>query len=208
LAIDQSGSICGTNNLCNNCPDECRNIDDSPLCCSNYDAAVNFAQGFVNGVDSKTDGEFGFVRFASTGTTLTGLTSAVTVNGLLTSTAYTGGWTNTEAGIRLCTTVLDGGNSSKRILVLLTDGNPTACTSTPGSCPCTNCNAAATDEADAAATEARNKNYVVLPVGVGTGISTENLQTWAGTGNTILTVDDFDDLDTILDELIDEVLCE
>jgi hypothetical protein len=207
LAIDQSGSICGTNNLCNDCPNTCRNIVGSPLCCSNYNEAVNFAQGFVNGVDNKTDGEFGFVRFASTGTTLTGLTSAGTVNGLLTSTAYSGGWTNTEAGIRLCTAVLDGGNSSKRILVLLTDGNPTACTSTPGSCPCTNCNAAATSVANDAATDARNKNYVVLPVGVGTSISTGNLQTWAGTNGTFLTVDDFENLDTILDELIDEVLC-
>jgi hypothetical protein len=181
------------------------------LCCENYQDAVIFAEAVVNGVDNITDmdGTYGFVRFATNATEITGLTTAMIVTEFLTNTSYSGGYTNTEEAIRFCTNILDEGTTAKRILVLLTDGNPSACSSnTIGpvmGCPCIACADPATIAANNAAAVARNKNYTVLPVGVGDTISESNLRTW-GNG-TFLTVDDFDELDTILNDLIGEVIC-
>jgi hypothetical protein len=181
------------------------------LCCQNYQDAITFSEAVVSGFNNITDmnGSYGFVRFATSATEITGLTSAMIVTEFLTNTSFSGGQTNTEQAIRFCTNVLDEGTTAKRILVLLTDGNPNVCSSnTIGpvmGCPCTSCINPSTTAANNAAAAARNKNYTVLPVGVGTSISESNLNNW-GNG-TFLTVDDFDELDSILDDLIDEVVC-
>ena len=140
------------------------------------------------------NGAYGLVRFGTDAETISNLTTAEIVNNFLDNTTYIGGLTNTAQAISQCTAVLDGGTASKRILVLLTDGNPTA--------------GGGTNAAEDAAEAARNKNYTVLPVAIGGTISNATLLTWAGDGGTVLTADDFDGLDALLeDELIENIAC-
>jgi hypothetical protein len=49
-------------------------------------------------------------------------------------------------------------------------------------------------------------NITLIPVGVGTGISTTNLANW-GTGGKFLTVSDFNQLDSIIRNLTAAILC-
>jgi nitric oxide reductase activation protein len=133
---------------------------------------------------------------------------------ILGSDPYVGGYTNTASGFRLCNAQLDTGNNTKRILVMLTDGNPTACNVADNTAGC-GCQSGINDAcatgsaltaANSAAAAARADGYEVIPVGVGAGISTANLANW-GTNNTFLTVGDFGNLASIIGDLLEAALC-
>jgi len=207
LSIDQSGSICGDiapSQVFQDCP----LAQQSPFCCDNYKQSVEFATGVVDAVEKGLIdaglgmGQYGLVTFANSAEVTEGLTDAMTVTDALATTEYTAGATNTAGGISACTSVLENGTQERRILVLLTDGNPTA----PDN------EEKATDEANNEATAARIAGIQVLPVGVGTGISISNLETWAGTDefgeqNLVLSVGNFTDLPDIVDQLVQELSC-
>jgi hypothetical protein len=178
---------------------------------------VSFADAFISEIDDELNGNVvvGFVKFATTAVTVLGLSTPATAITTINTTAYSGGFTNTADAINKCRLVLTAGNNTKKILVLLTDGNPTACLNLvgcPGSCPSTGntCTNGATTIANAQATLAKNSspNITLIPVGVGSNatISTTNLANW-GTGGNYLTVADFDDLPSIIANLTDAVLC-
>jgi hypothetical protein len=209
--------------LCTSCTTSCPNVANTGFaktnnvqCCQNYANAVSFASKFVSDTETRLNGnvKVGVVRFANGGSieTVPPLTNSTSAIMEINTTAYTGGWTNTAAAISLCRTVLASGTNAKQILVLLTDGNPTACTGSVLGCnsSCTNCNDMALTGANTQATLAKNtvpNNITLIPVGVGSGISTTNLQNW-GTGHFYLTVDNFNQLPSILVSLTDAVLCE
>jgi hypothetical protein len=96
--VDQSGSICCPSpNLCQNC---------GGSCCDNYRSAINFITAAVNGIENVTNGTYGFVTFATNATTVRNLTTSTDVINAVTTTPYTGGFSNTEAGFQRCQSVL------------------------------------------------------------------------------------------------------
>ena len=125
--VDRSGSICNKT---------CDPGSYGTSCCANYKSTQEFIICTINGVQKEINGTYGFVRFATSATTITTLTTASDVITKVNTEAYSGGWTNTADSFQDCQTVL--GSDRNRILVLLTDGNPTACKRTngcPSSCP-------------------------------------------------------------------------
>jgi Mg-chelatase subunit ChlD len=131
----------------------------------------------------------GVVRFATTSSIVTNLTTSANAVTKIRTTAYSGGGTNTAAAINSCRNVLASGTSPKQLLILLTDGIPSGIT-----------------DANTQATEAKSNNITLIPVGVGADIRTTNLQTW-GTNGAYLTVSVFDDLSSIVGNLTDATLC-
>jgi hypothetical protein len=197
--VDQSGSICsGTT---------CSGL----LCCSNYVASAQFVIETVKGVQNVTNGTYGFVKFATNGVIVTSLTSPANVTSLVNTTAYSGGWTNTAQAFSQCQTVL--GNDGTRILVMLTDGNPTACngaTNCSSTCPSSGstCTASATTLASNQAKLARDNNITVISVGVGTGITYSNLLNWSGNDPLlVLNVTDFTQLNSRIAKLVETITC-
>ena len=136
------------------------------LCCPNYYVtAKNFTIATINGVQSKTNGTYGIIRFATDATIAQNLAPSTMAINAVNALSYSGGWTNTEAGIRNCDTVL--GPFGNRVIVIITDGNTTACMQGVTGCPCQGCNTPATNTASAAALTARNNNITIISIGIG-----------------------------------------
>jgi hypothetical protein len=180
FAVDQSGYICSLNQsnaqLCESC--DCRSDDIPTFCCPNYVSAKNFTIATINGVQSVTSGTYGIFHFATLSNVVTPLTTNTIAINAINTLSYTGGWTNTKAGIRNCDAV--PGAAINRVLVILTNGNPTVCTQGPVGNDCAMDNpddSATTTAANNAATTARNDNITIISVGVGseTAISNQNL---------------------------------
>jgi len=137
IAIDNSGSICseGTPRLCEDCnSNTCRangNSLTSGHCCRNYDTLTEFATKYINGLPSSEFTTFSIVKFA-TSASLIGSTavSAETAIAEIENSPYTGGWTNTQDAIDKCRKALKG--KKNPMMVLLTDGTPTACKTDEG----------------------------------------------------------------------------
>jgi hypothetical protein len=228
FALDQSGSICsGGQQLCNNCDCQSGGSSQLPLCCPNYVSATDFAIEFINEVELQTpegtsQSKYGVVFFSNENSPPTEVGQSLNSNptlstNILRTDPYVGGYTNTASGFRLCNGQLfDSGSNAKRFLVMLTDGNPTACNNvddTPtnsddDACGCESlaCAPAATAAANHAAAAARARGYIVIPVGVGNSISTTNLANW-GTGGRYLIASDFSDLQTLISSLLNATLC-
>jgi hypothetical protein len=193
VAIDQSGSICNqTSSFCSSSEGTGGFAKTgNSTCCQNYAVAASFAVEFVTITNTELNGnaKIGVVRFATDSSIATNLTTSADAVMKIRTTAYSGGGTNTAAGINSCRNVLASGTSPKQILVLLTDGIPSG-----------------KNAADTQATGAKSNNITLIPVGVGTGIDTSNLQGW-GTNGYYLTVSVFDDLPSIIGNLTDTILC-
>jgi hypothetical protein len=176
-------------------------------CCRNYAAMVSFANAFISQIDMELNGTvkvgvvtFNFDALDRTDPQLTNATDAIMVinnTEYLGNTEYRGRSRNTASAFEECRTlVLNKGNNTKQILVLLTAGNPDfdLLDRDP------------VDEADKNATLVKNANITLIPVGVGEAISTGNLENW-GTNGEYLKVTDFDDLDGIIENITDAILC-
>jgi hypothetical protein len=222
--MDQSGSICSDVNPCTTCTADRCPAEQPPLpgfaktgdntCCKNNADAGLFAEAFINATSNEFNGNVnvGFVSFATESFIQTVLTTAAGAITSIQNTVYTGGYTNTAAGIDSCRDVLRAGTSTKKILVLITDGIPTACTAGVDGCTKTcfggDCpNGMPEDAADRQATDAKNIDRIAfIPVGVGKSIRTTNLRDW-GTNGDYLTVADFNDLPDFVASLTDAIVC-
>jgi hypothetical protein len=164
----------------------------------------------ILGVQNATNGTYGATRFASSSTNITQLTSSSMAITAVNNAPYSGGYTNTEAGIRNCDAVL--GSLGNRVLVILTDGNPTACTQGPSGNDCGNGDPdnSAVAAASLSAQTARAKNITIISVGVGseTAISNQNLLNWAeGNANNVLRATNFTALDELISHLVGAITC-
>lgn len=134
FAVDQSGSICNPRpsspNTCSTCSrgnGRCRERS-SPiqLCCNNYEQVVNLASALVQQVSTiSPSSQFGYTRFSTDATRVSDLTTASTIQRRLRQTSYRGGWTNTAAALDDCSKILSSSTASNKVIVLMTDGDPT-----------------------------------------------------------------------------------
>merc|ERR1712176_335405 len=137
VAIDMSGSICSSGNkpeLCLSC-DQNGSCDaggfvEGGMCCENNQAVANFASQYIDALDASSDsgGTYSVVHFASNANVASGQGNA---KNAISTTAYTGGYTNIEDAIDKCMGELRGKDNPA--IVLISDGTPTACTTANGS---------------------------------------------------------------------------
>lgn len=168
--------------------------------------------------EANTTGSYG-IRFAtdSTTATLPALANATTAINVVTNLQYSGGYTNTVGGFNNCTTALNiAPPEVKKVLVMLTDGDPKACsplTTCPGTCPTgpngdQTCLTGALNLASGAATTARNRNIIVVGVGVGPAVATANLLNWTGgRQDRVLSATNFSQLNALIGNLIANISC-
>ena len=232
VAIDNSGSICTnpglSQQLCDTCNgDQCQaggGLASDGLCCGNYESIANFASAYVSTLPSETT--FAIVKYGSAASVISpfGASAADATQAIATS-PYTGGYTHTEDAILKCVEELKG--SENPVIVLITDGTPTACNnlstdgvSTKGQkgCKGNQCDkciggsfAAA---ANSAATLASNQGATLVPIiisSVATDIKQlEGLARCPANNDDSCNVDDYkglnveslDQLDQILDALV------
>ena len=180
LVIDNSGSVNST---------ELQTMKDA-------------ANAFVTALaPSSTTAHIGVVSFNTTATEVLGLSddaAAITaaINGIPTS----GALTNLEDGIETAQAELaaNGRVGVAKFMVIITDGEPTADNGGPGT---------PAQEAEDAATDAKNAGTEIFAVGV--GISVGNAQflqddiVSAPSANHYFDAADFDDLQAILEDLVD-----
>lgn len=112
FAMDQSGSICNPNprrpNTCSNCDrgfsSSCWDrVTARSLCCRNYEQVVDFTTQIVQQVNSiSPNSRFGYAKFSTRATRVSGLTSASNIENQLLNERYAGGWTNTADAIDEC----------------------------------------------------------------------------------------------------------
>lgn len=131
VAIDNSGSICTEGNnpkLCSDCDSNqpcesggvATNVD---LCCGNYEGVTTFAKNYVSSLNGL--GTVSVVKYGSTASVISPQGSADDAETAIETSAYTGGYTNTEDAIKKCKKELKG--TANPVIVLITDGTPTAC---------------------------------------------------------------------------------
>ena len=125
--------------------------------------------------------------------------------------------TFTGGGFASCTEILKAGDpDAKKLIVLLTDGDPTVFFEESDGGPCpdndfeesgegTFFREAAAECALDLANEARSAGIDVIPVGVGDEISQENLDAWAG--SRFFSISDFGELETVSDALLSPTPC-
>jgi len=140
VAIDMSGSICSSGNnpeLCLSC-DQNGSCDaggfvEGGMCCENNQAVANFASQYIDALDASSDsgGTYSVVHFASNANVASGQGNANNAKDAISTTAYTGGYTNIEDAIDKCMGELRG--KENPAIVLISDGTPTACTTANGS---------------------------------------------------------------------------
>jgi hypothetical protein len=205
-----SGSICG-GGLCQNCPSSCRNFALSRnTCCDNFDSLRDFAVEFVQAGDARDEEQqFSLVRFATDATTLQELGPAANVITALNNLDYTGGWTNTGDAISFCDTSLSGPTNDdvEEIIVLLTDGTPTAGDASPP--PQTGNETIAREWATTQATAAKLAGNTIITVFINSGNDADAafLETLSSGPEFAITVNDFSDLDNLLDDLLNAINC-
>ena len=153
---------------------------------------------------SANAGRYSFAFFASVVTPATPFGDTVAGNAVLDGEFYEPGSTNTPGAISTCRSRLNESSAGrKKVMVVLTDGNPTLPRSQGGQ-------AAAISFAQGNATLARDDNITVVTIGVQSSISL-NLDVLLGlTGSNpelALSVTSFDELKTLLDSLLNGILC-
>lgn len=236
IAIDNSGSICTNPGLSQKLCDTCREDQCSAggglsngLCCGNYESITNFASTYVDNLPS--DSTFSVVKYGSAASVISPFGSSPSdAKKAITISQYTGGYTNTEDAILKCVDELK--ESQNPVIVLITDGTPTACNNKNnngvsltgrGGCTantCDKCNGKSfAGSAERAATLASNAGVTLIPVvisSVATDIDQlEDLARCPANSDDFCSVDDYkslnveslDELDTILDALVTTTEC-
>jgi len=196
-----------------------------------YNQEKSFARQLVELFSKNSDQSlFGVVTFGNeaqveTNPGLTSNTSAIsTINGLRYPSSQ---YTDTQQAFEACGNVLSAAPAGfPKIQVLITDGNPTAfipdsqCDNrgSDRNCPqscyrdtvCRGTGSAttiATDEANKQATQQKSDGSTVITVGVGSGISTSNLERWASTDDLSFTASSFTNLDSLLNLIDGAKIC-
>lgn len=180
VAIDNSGSICsvGTPKLCTNCnPNQPCTAGEGGatgdgMCCGNYKEVATFSKNYINSLNGV--GSVSVVKYGSTASVASPQGTAAAAVAAIDSEAYSGGYTNTEDAIYQCKNELQG--TTNPVIVLVTDGTPTACrkkgggykTIFQGGCNTGNCNGCINgypvDAATTLADEAASAGMSLVPV--------------------------------------------
>jgi len=180
----------------------CKDSDvDKGTCCDNFNDLIEFAKALINSLATiSDDASFTIVPFATDAKLASAVdvffsdvASADSALASLDALTYTGGRTNHAKAINICRKSLEDGNR-KKILLLITDGNP----SEPENLP----EIAATE----AATNAKSEGIFIIPVMIKQwqqpylqGISSDG---------TVFDASDFNALDTLLERLLEQVSCQ
>ena len=179
----------------------CKDSDvDKGTCCNNFNDLIEFAKALINALATISDeASFTIVPFATDAklASAVGFLSDVASAGLalasLDALTYTGGRTNHAKAINICRTSLED-EDRKKILLLITDGNP----SEPANLP--------EIAASTAATDAKSEGIFIIPVMIKQwqqpylqGISSDG---------TVFDASDFNALDTLLERLLEQVSCQ
>jgi len=233
LAIDNSGSVCSSGSspqLCYNCNanQSCKAGEQTfnSLCCGNYEHLTTFASNYI---DNLGEGTFSVVKFGTTANVISPQGTEEDAKTAIATSAYTGGYTNTDDAIYRCKNELAG--KPNPVIVLITDGTPTACrkkgggykTISDSGCSSTSCNGcingAPLDAAIAMADEASDANMSVVPVVINSiSRSVEKIERLArcpknDSGCNVndykgIQVDDIDEVDELLKDLVLSTGCQ
>jgi len=150
---------------------------------------------------------YGLVTFATTAVTLQTLNTLSNLNTKL-NTAYTGGYTNTQQAIVKCQAVLQG-STRRKVLILITDGNPTAYDDPATLNYAPSGGTTATARALTAFQNANSTGIQIIPVGVGADFNVNNpanIQRFSSTGQYLI-ASNFDTLPEKVDELVGTITC-
>lgn len=202
ITIDRSGSIC---TLPKKSSYSC---GGDPNCgCTNWDAVVQFANAFIDGMSaSDAANQFGLVKFSTSARVESELNgNATAAMDAVTNLRYTSGWTNTTGALENCRDMLKDSTSDKAI-ILITDGAPTRPLD-PDS-PTSNYDYAREQALIQAMTakEAEDVNIVGVFVNTTSG-TTDFLKKLTTHTGLYIEVTDFDELDGLSDSLVDLVQC-
>lgn len=177
---------------------------DRDTCCSNFQDVTDFSREMVNSLDEVTvDTLFSIVRFSTSASLVSDLSSAEQTLEVLDNLQYSGGLTNQAQAIQLCQESLQSSPNKdwKNMIVLITDGSPTS----PYEDPKT--------KAQDAATDAKAAGTFIAPVLISprfdffTSDRLEFMKNISSDGN-VLNVDNFDGLYDLKESLIGQILCQ
>ncbi|KAL7554028.1 hypothetical protein ACHAWF_017399 [Thalassiosira exigua] len=213
LAVDMSGSVCngdtGTN--CLDCrasflpmffESACRDrAYDEDTCCENFAKVKAFAGRLVNALgDFPAEKSFSVVQFATDARLASGLNDADWTNLEIGRLDYAGGLTNHMDAIRTCQRTFessaDGGR--RNFVVLVTDGTPTEPAYGPEA------------YANAAAAEAKADGTHIIPVFIspnGNDPTALAFMNGLSSDGKAFDVTNFDSLNSLQDQLVDQVSC-
>ena len=176
---------------------------DRKICCVNHYLERQFATQFIDTMAMfKGTSQYAVVTFADTADKIIGLSESDEATSAINSLTYTGGFTNTGQAIMKCGHYLDHGSSKNKVIIVLTDGEPTR--SIEGNDKNSQHLAYAMDKA----TAEKNKGTTIIGVTVDT-VSTDvaKVKKIATSDNHVLGVDSFEALDvTAVKELV-KIVC-
>ncbi|KAL9182296.1 hypothetical protein ACHAXT_012948 [Thalassiosira profunda] len=213
IALDMSGSVCndGSGSECLSCrssflpiffTSECRDtFVDEDTCCDNFGRVKDFSTLMVRLLGGfEGDKDFSVVQFATRAQLFQSLSSEEETVQTLGRLDYTGGMTNHGAAINLCqqTFPTDTSTSRQNFILLVTDG----VSSEPSIDP--------EIYAEQEANEAKRSETKIIPVFISpTGndwTALAFMRQLSSTGR-VFDVTDFGSLNTLQEELADEVSC-
>ncbi|EJK53651.1 hypothetical protein THAOC_26866 [Thalassiosira oceanica] len=207
FALDMSGSVCSKYDptTCDNsCTpfDQCRDFTvDVGTCCENFRSIQDFTIDMVTALD-RFNGEksYSIVQFASSGSLVQSssgdkLSTIDSVNGLV----YTGGFTNHDQAILRCREALSGTPADRnKYMLVITDGVSTRPSQNP------------VDSAIASANLAKGDGINIIPVFITTTSSGQEALDFMSTissNGMVFSVTNFESLETLEQELVEEVSC-
>jgi len=221
VAIDISGSVCSVGNDIQGCDScNCRDssnmyevngVDNEDLCCDNFVYERDFATNLVNQANALDDEQrFSIVSFATESSFrvpngAAGLADAASATTYLNNNfVYSGGWTNTGDAIAQCHASLAQSSRLGKVMVLLTDGQPTRGDDRYS-------NGAKQEHRDFAATKAdaaKNDGVTLIPVIVNTGHANPTfLRSLGSDPGMMVEVDQFSALDATLNSVLALMQC-
>mmetsp|Transcript_15633 Transcript_15633/g.33294 ORF Transcript_15633/g.33294 Transcript_15633/m.33294 type:complete len:728 (+) Transcript_15633:224-2407(+) len=214
FAVDQSGSVCNKSNgisgfECIDCQPAfyCNSPGyDTETCCYNFQLVKDFCRDMIISLDAlASDSRFSIVKFSTLASIDSELSTADETVVVLDDMIYSGGLTNHADAISVCQQSFqpaDTNNGWRNFIVLITDGAP----SQPE------------DRGEEAALEAsadvKADGSYIIPILVSSTLdaTTNNLfalmEAIASSDGNVLNVENFEELDSVVNILLDDITCE
>lgn len=158
IAIDMSGSVCnrGTGYKCTECvPHAMCNDDgvDLSTCCGNFHNVIQFSKAIISIFGTiPSDQSYSIVGFATNTSFVSNLETTSDAYRSLDNLVYTGGVTNHAGAISSCQQKLSEVDGRKKVILLITDGEPSEPEDT------------AKEDAIIASTLAKEAGSILIPV--------------------------------------------
>jgi len=205
MGIDSSASICNGplgKGGCEDCKDECNSGgQDKAVCCDNFANMLEFSRSLfqlLGDLPSKQD--YSIVHFSNRATTVSTRQNATQARETIRTLIYEGSGTNTAEAINACQSTLDDAPADrKNLMFLLTDGLPSGTA------------VHSQDDAKSAATNAKNKGTIILPIVIqdkigkdGTAFLTNDISS----GRNFVFTPDFESLGYFQDTIFEQVVCQ